>query len=137
MQILIALIMAFSIGQGEHSPQEMGGSPEIHDLTATDPSIVIEAAIGDSFEIVLKANRSTGYRWKIVSMPVEQLQQEGSQEYVRMSDAEDIVGSAGHEIWRFSSIGFGSVSIVFGYFPPGSYGEGVPEETLSFSVSIN
>jgi predicted secreted protein len=128
---------ALFIGQGEHSPQEMGGPPEIHDLTATDPSAVIEATIGGSFEIVLKANPSTGYQWKLVSMPSGKLLQEGSQEYVRASDTGDIVGTGGHEIWQFSAIGPGSATVVFGYFPPGSYGEGVPEETLSFSISIN
>jgi len=137
VQILIALMTALFIGQGEHAPQEMGGPPEIHDLTATDPSTVIEALAGDSFEIVLKANPSTGYQWKLVSMPSDKLLQEGSSEYVRTPDTGDIVGSGGHEIWRFSAIGPGSATIVFGYFSPGFYGEGVPEETLSFSISIN
>ena len=137
MQILIALMTALFIGQGEHSPQEMGGPSEIHDLTATDPSAVIEVTVGDSFEIVLKSNPSTGYRWKLLSMPSEQLLQEGSSEYVSMSDTGDMVGSGGHEILRFSAIGPGSATIVFGYFSPGAYGEGVPEETLSFTVSIN
>ena len=137
MQILIAMVTALFIGQGEHSPQEMGGPSEIHDLSATDPSVVIEAMIGDSFEIVLKDNPSTGYQWKLVSMPPDQLQQEGSQEYVPASDTGDVIGVGGHEICRFTAIGFGSVPVVFGYFSPGSYGEGIPEETLSFSISIN
>jgi len=136
VQILIALMTALFIGQGEHSPQEMGGPSEIHNLTATDPSAVIEAVVGGSFEIVLKANPSTGYQWKLVSMPSDQLLQDGSQEYVRAQDVGDIVGIGGHEIWRFSVIGPGSALVVFGYFPPGAYGEGVPEETLSFSISI-
>jgi len=127
---------ALFIGQGEHSPQEMGGPPEIHDLIATDPSAVIEAAVGDSFEIILKTNPSTGYQWKLVSMPSDQLLQVGLQEYIRTQDTEDVVGIGGHEIWRFSVIGPGSASVIFGYFPPGAYGEGVPEETLLFSISI-
>ena len=75
--------------------------------------IIIEN--GEEFEIKLKSNPSTGYRWKIG--------EDSDTSNIRLLDIEEIrektefvkIGAPINEIWKFKAINKGNSTIVFYY----------------------
>src|SRR5512147_1167023 len=65
----------------------------------TDPTQVLAAKPGQTFDIVLPANSSTGYRWQITSNLDTNLLQTAGQNY--MAQQPVMPGSGGVEIWTF------------------------------------
>jgi len=98
----------------------------------TDPTQTLVAKSGQTFDIVLPANSSTGYRWKITSDLDASLVQSVEESY--FSQQPVMPGSGGVDVWTFSALAPGETSIEFGYFPPGNPDQ--PDKTVTFAVSI-
>ena len=98
----------------------------------TDPTRPLAAKAGQSFDIVLPANSSTGYRWQITGVPEASLVQSTGQNYI--SEQPVMPGSGGMEVFTFSALAPGETEIQFGYFPPGDTTQ--PDKTVTFSINI-
>lgn len=98
----------------------------------TDPTQLITVTPGETFDIVLPSNSSTGYRWDILpELDVNLLELVG-QNY--LAEQPVLPGSGGVDIWIFRAVNPGDTTIALGYYPPGN--ETDPEETVTFSVHV-
>lgn len=98
----------------------------------TDPTQLITVTPGETFDIVLPSNSSTGYRWDILpELDVNLLELVG-QNY--LAEQPVLPGSGGVDIWTFRAVNPGDTTIALGYYPPGN--ETDPEETVTFSVHV-
>ena len=79
----------------------------------TDPTQLISVRTGETFDLVVPSNSSTGYRWNIVPEVDENLVEFISQDYI----AEEPVmpGSGGVDVWTFRALNAGDTTIVLGY----------------------
>lgn len=98
----------------------------------TDPTQLITVPSGETFDIVLPSNSSTGYRWNILPELDANLLELVGQNY--LAEQPVIPGSGGVEVWTFRAISPGDTTIALGYFPPSN--ETDPEETVTFSIRV-
>lgn len=98
----------------------------------TDPTQLITVASGDTFDIVVPSNASTGYHWEIVPELDENIVQLAGQEYI--AEQPILPGSGGVDVWTFLAVGAGDTTVVLGYYPPGN--ETDPDEVVTFSLHV-
>lgn len=98
----------------------------------SDPTQLITAGAGETFELVLPSNPSTGYRWEILPELDENIVQFVEQDYV--SEQPVLAGSGGVEVWTFRTVNTGDTTVVLGYYPPGNTND--PEEVVTFSIHV-
>jgi inhibitor of cysteine peptidase len=98
----------------------------------TDPTQLIVVSPGQTFDIVLPSNPSTGYRWDLVRELDANLLQRVEQTYI--AEQPVLPGSGGVDVWTFSAIATGETTIELGYYPPS--GDAQPQETVIFSIRV-
>lgn len=98
----------------------------------SDPTQLILVKAGETFELVLSSNPSTGYQWQVIPELDENIVELVGQEYV----AEQPVapGSGGMDVWTFRARNAGETTISLGYYSPDLNSE--PEETITFSIQV-
>jgi len=101
-------------------------------LTETDPAMPIEVTAGETFDIVIAANPTTGYEWRLVGALDEAVVQWVSQDYE--PDRPINAGSGGMDVWTFQAVAPGESPIVLGSFPPD--GSNTPAQTVTFKVIV-
>jgi inhibitor of cysteine peptidase len=101
-------------------------------LTETDPAQPLAVTAGDEFDIVIEANPTTGYEWRLTEELDEAIVQLVGQEYE--ADRPINEGSGGLDIWTFQAIAPGEAAITLGHFPPD--GSDVPNETAVYTVVV-
>ena len=97
----------------------------------TDPSQPITGTAGETFEIVLASNSSTGFRWRLIGELDESIVQLTGQDYLGQRPV--IPGSGGVDIWTFSGVSPGDTTLTLGYFPPGGT---QPDQTVTFTIHV-
>lgn len=97
----------------------------------TDPAQPIEVQSGETFNIVVDSNPSTGYHWDIVGelSGVEFI----STEYT--ADEPVMPGSGGVDVWTFKAVSAGETQITLGSYPPDP-NVTEPEQTVTFDIVI-
>ncbi|MEW6403745.1 MAG: protease inhibitor I42 family protein [Chloroflexota bacterium] len=112
--VVVALVSACAAQQTEppSTPPPAPSNP----YTPTDLSTPIEVAAGNSFQVVVDTNPSTGYHWEMIGPLDERYLTYVSREYV--ADEPVMPGSGGLEIWTFEAVSTGETVIVLGYYPP-------------------
>ena len=98
----------------------------------TDPTQRITVKAGETFDVILPSNSSTGYRWKLVQELDEGIVQFVAQDYIPQRPI--LPGSGGVDVWTFRGVTAGETTITLGYYPPSNQDE--PEETVVFSVTL-
>jgi inhibitor of cysteine peptidase len=98
----------------------------------TDHTQLLTAKAGETFDLVLPANPSTGYRWDIIPELDANLIEFVAQDYIPEEPVKP--GSGGVDVWTFRSLSPGDTTIVLGYYPPD--GDADPEETVTFSIRV-
>jgi inhibitor of cysteine peptidase len=101
-------------------------------LEPTDPTQLVTVKAGETFELVVPSNPSTGYHWNIVPELDENIVQFVEQNY--MGEQPVMPGSGGVDVWTFRAVNVGETTIVLGYYPPSNPNE--PEEVVTFSVHV-
>ena len=98
----------------------------------TDHTQLISVTAGETFDLVVPSNPSTGYHWEIVPDLDENLVEFVAQDYI----AEEPVmpGSGGVDMWTFRALNAGDTTIVLGYYPPDNDTD--PDETVTFSIHV-
>jgi inhibitor of cysteine peptidase len=98
----------------------------------TDPTELVTVKTGETFELVLPSNPSTGYHWNIIPELDEKIVQFVEQNY--MAEQPVIPGSGGMDVWTFRAVNTGDTTVVLGYYPPGNPND--PEEVVTFSIHV-
>lgn len=101
-------------------------------LTETDPAVPLQVTAGKEFDIVIRANITTGYEWRLVNELDETAVRFVTKRYE--PDKPITTGSGGLDVWRFQAVSPGESQIVLGHFPPD--GRDVPEQIATFTVNI-
>jgi predicted secreted protein len=96
-----------------------------------DPDL-IEAVIGESFNINLRANKSTGYHWSWINRDNIKVADSTNLEYI--IDNPDLEGSPGTEVWTFEAKSAGEDTLIFEYLAPGSTGNGTENRKIRVLV---
>jgi inhibitor of cysteine peptidase len=89
-------------------------------------------AVGDTLQVSLGANPSTGYRWE-PQMQISDtavLEQAGHQ---AVASADRVPGAPGSEVWALQAMGPGTASASTSYGRPWEGGE---QESWTFTVSV-
>jgi inhibitor of cysteine peptidase len=76
-------------------------------ITARDVASTVQMKLGDTLEIALEGNPTTGYTWAVASK-VAQLQQQGEWELKRDSN---LIGAGGTIILRFKAVREGEATL--------------------------
>lgn len=97
----------------------------------TDPSQPIEVQTGETFNVVIESNPTTGYHWEIMGelSNIEFV----SKDY--QTDEPVAAGSGGIDIWTFKAVSSGETQITLGYFPP-DMNATEPDQTIIFSIIV-
>jgi inhibitor of cysteine peptidase len=98
----------------------------------TDHTQLITVKAGETFDLVVPSNPSTGYHWDILPELDTNLVAFAEQNY--FAEQPVTPGSGGMEAWTFRAVNAGDTTIVLGYYPPGN--ETDPEETVTFSIHV-
>ena len=81
----------------------------------TSESVKYKIAIGETFEIKLKSNPTTGYKWKWLNKEAITVVDYTGNSYV--TDTPAMIGTGGNDTWTFTGIKSGTETIILGYGP--------------------
>lgn len=101
-------------------------------IEPTDPTELVTVKTGETFELVLPSNPSTGYHWDIIPELDENIVQFVEQNFI--AEQPVIPGSGGVDVWTFRAVSTGDTTVVLGYYPPGNPDD--PQEVVAFSIRV-
>lgn len=127
---LCALPLAGCAPAATAQPTPPQTPPQTVRLTGDDDGRVLSLRVGDTLEINLATNPSTGYTWQPVFSTWPVLDPVGEPQY--QSDS-GLIGSGGRATLRFRVVGPGQVQLALAYRRPGDLLFPTPQ---SFSVVV-
>jgi inhibitor of cysteine peptidase len=99
-----------------------------------DPQGPIEVSAGESFEILLASNPTTGYAWKLAKQPPSAVVTYEGSSYEQDPDTEGLTGAGGTETLTFDAVGAGSATIELEYVRPTT--NEAPAEKRTIQVTV-
>ena len=99
----------------------------------TDPADPIEVQAGETFNIVIDSNPSTGYHWDFTGELDGTVVEFVSSNYT--ADEPVAPGSGGVDVWTFKAVSAGEAQITLGNYPPGVT-TGEPENSVTFDIVV-
>lgn len=94
----------------------------------------VDTNVGESFKIELEANWATGYHWSWTNSTDISIADTTELKYI--SNANDLPGAVGKEIWTFKALAKGDETLAFMYISPGvTTNDG--EKTRKIRVVVN
>jgi inhibitor of cysteine peptidase len=100
-------------------------------VTKADADKTVAVAPGQTLEVVLDANPSTGYTWMVASAPPF-LKSEGEPTFASQAET-GVVGAGGTQTLKFSVSGSGTGELSLNYLRPWETGT-APAETFKVNV---
>ncbi len=108
-------------------------TPSVIDLDAANNGVSLETTSGQTINITLDSNITTGYKWNLVGQPDANVLKLMSSQYVEPGAGNPpAVGAGGKEIWKFQTTGRGTTSLKLAYFRPFDPGQVAKE----FSATV-
>jgi inhibitor of cysteine peptidase len=119
---------------GDPSPAK-GETGPVKTLDAAADHGRIQLALGESFQLRLDENPTTGYAWRTDGAGAPALELDGDT-YEAPASVPGLtrVGTPGFHVWRFRAVGLGAVAIELSYRRPGR--GGASARTFSLAVEI-
>ena len=108
------------------------GSPEDAKEGKINPT-QIHSKVGTSFTIILAANHTTGYSWRLAKPVDSKILKQLSETY--SEDNSGRIGSGGKEMWTFEPLSKGTTDIEFEYARPFEK-DAAPVNTAKYTVEI-
>ncbi len=99
--------------------------------TTNEMSDAFNIQVGQTFNLTLDSNQSTGFSWAIVQEPDAAILKLNSHNYVASSSGQ--LGAAGKEVWQFQGIAAGTTSMVLQYQKAG---DTVPDKKDTVKVTV-
>jgi inhibitor of cysteine peptidase len=129
---LMVLLLGLSACGNDAAPADGGTTPSDNTivLTAADAGLDLEVTVGDTIQVVLEGNPSTGYGWEVESIDESVLQMAGEAEFT--SDT-DLVGAPGTFTFTFEAVGEGETSLGLVYRRPWEDAE--PADTFGVTIT--
>ncbi len=106
-------------------------SPEAPVAPAANPE-KLSCRLGETIEVLLESNPTTGYQWFVVDAGNPNLKLLGS-EYRPSSASENLCGAGGNTAFYFKAVAAGTSSLKFKYARPW---ENAPLKCSAYEVSI-
>jgi inhibitor of cysteine peptidase len=105
--VIVGLLSACS------APPAPGVTPK--KLTEADTGSQVELRVGDSFEVMLAGNPTTGYQWEVSELDTSIVKQVGEAAYEPASSA---TGAGGHFTYQFQAVNAGQTPLRLVYRRP-------------------
>jgi inhibitor of cysteine peptidase len=99
----------------------------------TDPNVALQVRVGQAFALTLESNRTTGYQWELAEPLNGAILKLANSEYKAPGTTR--VGTGGHEVWTFQSVGKGKTKIALKYVRPWEK-SAAPARSETFEVII-
>jgi predicted secreted protein len=131
LPLLLAAALACT-HRPEPQPPVHGATPA--PATETNPALRISVAAGDTFQVSLRANVTTGYHWELADSLDARVVARVGHAYVADPNPRHAVGSGGVDHWTFRGVAPGATEIVLAYYPPGS---GPPAMFVRYTVDVH
>jgi inhibitor of cysteine peptidase len=97
----------------------------------------VELQTGQTLEVTLESNPTTGYAWEVAEVDESLLQSQGDAEYKEKKTAgEQLVGSGGTQTFRFTAAEVGETTLKLIYHRAWET-DVEPVQTFSVQVTIN
>ena len=90
--------------------------PTTIDLTLANDGATLQAKTGQTINITLDSNITTGYKWNLVSQPDAAVVKFVSSKYNEPFAGG--IGAGGTELWQFQTMGRGTALLKLAYFRP-------------------
>jgi inhibitor of cysteine peptidase len=133
--VLIAIILLTSCATSTPAPTPtLPPTAEIQNILpeTTDHTQLITVKAGETFDLVVPSNSSTGYRWDILPELDVNIVEFVAQDYI--PEQPIMPGSGGVDVWTFRAVNPGDTTIVLGYYPPSNATD--PDEKVTFSIHV-
>lgn len=113
--VLLSSCVAAADGLGLAPPVEDPSKAE-EPIIEPEPTVYNSLTVkqGETFEITLVANGTTGFNWDLVEIDTSFVLWTGS-EYVADDNAEGMVGIGGTAVFRFQAVGSGATELKLVY----------------------
>lgn len=130
IQILVALLIALATMGSGVTPvpdDDSGGSRPPADVTATDSDSITWVRIepGETVDVTLKSNPTTGYHWEITSYDNKIIESVGEPYYTPDPGSEGLIGAGGKETFTYRALAEGETDLKMDYLGP----DGRPSST--------
>ncbi|MHB9112660.1 MAG: protease inhibitor I42 family protein [Thermoleophilia bacterium] len=130
IQILVALLIALAALGGGIAPaqdDDSGAPRPPADVTATDSDSITWVRIkpGETVDVTLKSNPTTGYHWEINSYDKQIIEPVGEPDYTADPGSEGLTGAGGTETFTFRALAEGETDLKMDYLGP----DGKPSST--------
>ena len=110
------------------------GSGKVNVVTQDQDEGQVSLAVGQTLEVRLDSNPTTGYSWQVLDLAGGVLAQEGDAEY-KSSSSQPMPGQGGMEIFRFKAILPGEVTLKLVYRRPWET-DVEPADTFELAVMV-
>jgi inhibitor of cysteine peptidase len=104
-------------------------------ISETDSGSTVVLRSGQTLQVVLVSNPTTGYRWQLTLPPDAPLRGDGDAHYEPDPHGAGIVGAGGHETWTFHAERAGNVALHCEYRRPFETGL-PPGQVVDFQISV-
>lgn len=141
MSTLVRLFLVFMIafvslgcgGDTEPSPAAKTATAGVQVTEAdSDGSVTLDP--GDTLEVTLTSNATTGYHWVVTSLNQSILQQTGDPVYKSDPNPQGLIGAGGKETFTFKAMATGETGLKMNYQSPSN----TPSETnFNYSVKVS
>ena len=133
--LFIPLLAALVAAACSREPRAVNGEGPYTDTTTyTDTAQAIRAAPGAEFQVSLKSNQSTGYRWVLADSAALGAVRVVGTDYRVPRELRDRDGAGGAERWTFQALRPGESTVVLTYMGPGQ--TTAPRDTSRFRVIV-
>jgi len=102
-------------------------------IGASDAGKTIGLSVGDTLEVTLEGNPSTGYNWEAANLQTSILKQVGD---VAFTPASTAIGAPGQVVLRFEAVGSGQTTLQLIYHRPWETGV-APVQTYQVTVQVD
>jgi inhibitor of cysteine peptidase len=134
--VLILIIVGTAVASAGCGGQASAAGGPVK-LTEADNGKAVNVKVGDTIEVALAGNPTTGYSWStaLTAKDAAVLQQQGDPVYVQESTDSSLVGGGGTFTYTFKAAAPGQVVLKFDYSRP--FEKGVaPVQTYSVTVNV-
>ena len=103
-------------------------------VTEEDGGKTITLKVGDTVQVRLRSNRSTGYHWTVKKYDTRLFAEKSPETYVPPEHV--IPGAPGAQVFAYKSLHSGKTDMTWTYVPPGTKHRKAPGKTLKIRFKI-
>jgi predicted secreted protein len=122
---LFVALMALAVG--------CGGSSTPTEVLEADAAKGVKIAVGEQFDLVLQANATTGFEWRLVEPTTQETVKKIKSEYHEPNTGT--IGAGGTDHWIFEGVRAGEATVKLEHVRPWEP-DAAPERTVTVKVTV-